>query len=335
MGVKCLRYIGKIIVAGVIAIFVLSGFSYVYSFSGVHVYNETRATDYKWMSRQYKATMTEGFSWMRMDADGFNNVEVPEKEQINILLMGSSHIEAVNVKPSENIGYLLNEKIPDKYTYNIGMSGHTIYTCVQNLENALKEYAPTEYVIIETDTIHMDTDSMQAVISGNYPEIPSYDSGGVYLIQKNIPVIKALYKQMDAWISQDISNDITENVESAAVVQNDGLTSSFLHKIAQISSKYGVKPVLIYHPVVTIDAKGDAVVPDEKDSRNSFANLCEDENIIFVDMTEDFVSLYEEQHILAHGFVNTAVGSGHLNRYGHASIAKRLSEVIEERADGN
>ena len=73
----------------------------------------------------------------------------------------------------------------------------------------------------------------------------------------------------------------------------------------------------------------------ESDFRMSFAELCADENIIFIDMTEEFVSLYEEQHILAHGFVNTTVGRGHLNRYGHASIAKRLAEVIEEGNDGN
>ena len=70
-------------------------------------------------------------------------------------------------------------------------------------------------------------------------------------------------------------------------------------------------------------------MPDADDYRACFARMCADEGIIFVDMTDDFVSLYEEQHILAHGFVNTGVGVGHLNRYGHEMIAKRLAQIIE------
>lgn len=320
--------IGKIIVASVISIILLSAFSYVYSFSGVHLYNESGATDYKWSPYQYKANMTEGFSWLRMDEDGFNN-ETTIVEEVNILLLGSSHMEAVNVEPNENVGYLLNEMMPDKYTYNIGMSGHTIYTCVQNLENALKEYEPTEYVIIETDTIHLDTESVETVISNSYPEIPSYDSGWLYLIQKNIPVIKQIYKQLDAWRSQDAGTDGVISVDESGSASNDELTRSFLHKIMAVATERDVKPVLMYHPAVMIGAGGDVVIPDEKEYRDCFADFCADEGIVFVDMTDDFVSLYKEKHVLAHGFVNTGVGVGHLNRYGHEVIAERLAQVIE------
>lgn len=174
---KYLKYIGKVIIAGILALILLSVFSYVYSFSGLHVYNESGATDCKWMPHQYKSNMTERFSWLRMDANGFNNVSAHMENGIDILLMGSSHMEAVNIDPNENTGYLLKEMLPDKVTYNIGISGHTIYTCVQNLRDALNEYDPSDYVIIETNTIYMDEESVNAVISDTYPEIPSYDSG--------------------------------------------------------------------------------------------------------------------------------------------------------------
>lgn len=49
-----------------------------------------------------------------------------------------------------------------------------------------------------------------------------------------------------------------------------------------------------------------------------------------MDMTDEFKALYEEKHILAHGFVNTAVGRGHLNKYGHRVIAQTLAEKIKE-----
>jgi hypothetical protein len=43
--------------------------------------------------------MTEGFSWLKMDDSGFNNVAFDDvgSEQPDILLMGSSHMEAVQV----------------------------------------------------------------------------------------------------------------------------------------------------------------------------------------------------------------------------------------------
>lgn len=60
-----------------------------------------------------------------------------------------------------------------------------------------------------------------------------------------------------------------------------------------------------------------------------FASTCEDLGIVFVDMTDSFKDLYATEHQLAHGFINTAVGSGHLNKYGHRVIAEKLAEVIQ------
>lgn len=325
---KYLKYIGKVIIAGILALILLSVFSYVYSFSGLHVYNESGATDYKWMPHQYKSNMTEGFSWLRMDANGFNNASAHMDNDIDILLMGGSHMEAVNVAPNENTGYLLNEMLPDKVTYNIGMSGHTIYTCVQNLRDALNEYDPSDYVIIETNTIHMDEESVNAVISDMYPEIPSYDSGWIYAIQKNMPIVKSLYKQIDIWRSQGTAGAV--NIADIEQEDNSEPARTLLHEVSSTANDKTVTPVIIYHPTVSVDEDGSVAVPDADDYRDCFARMCADEGIIFVDMTDDFVSLYEEQHILAHGFVNTRAGVGHLNRYGHEAAAKVLADTIME-----
>lgn len=50
--------------------------------------------------------MLEGMAWFRMDDNGFNNVDA-EDGDLDILLMGSSHMEAVQVDPTENTAYLL------------------------------------------------------------------------------------------------------------------------------------------------------------------------------------------------------------------------------------
>ncbi len=56
-------------------------------------------------------------------------------------------------------------------------------------------------------------------------------------------------------------------------------------------------------------------------------------DIIFVDTISAFESLYKEKHILAHGFTNTAVGSGHLNEYGHKLVAEVVAKMIKEHSN--
>lgn len=63
---------------------------------------------------------------------------------------------------------------------------------------------------------------------------------------------------------------------------------------------------------------------------NLFHKICNKNGIIFIDETNAFEKLYTEKHILAHGFVNTSVGSGHLNKYGHQVIADSLEHIIRE-----
>jgi hypothetical protein len=89
----------QLLLAGAVSLAILSIFTLLYNFSGIHIENPSGATDYKWQSGQRKATMTEGFSWLKMDDSGFNNVAFDDvgSEQPDILLMGSSHMEAVQV----------------------------------------------------------------------------------------------------------------------------------------------------------------------------------------------------------------------------------------------
>ncbi len=86
--------------------------------------------------------------------------------------------------------------------------------------------------------------------------------------------------------------------------------------------------MIVYHPLTEIDQHGDMINTTDENALNEFEKACKDIGIIFVDMTSDFEELYEEKHILAHGFINTAVGDGHLNKYGHKAIAERLTTII-------
>ncbi len=138
----------------------------------------------------------EGFAWFNFDKSGFNNSYHIKKDKIDILLVGSSHLEAIQMKTNENIGYLLNNLLPNYYFYNIGMSGHFLPTNVNYLSRAYNYYKPTNAIIIELSDI-------TSVINGNIKRRTPNDKGIKYYIKNYTPVIKTLGKkivnQIDIW----------------------------------------------------------------------------------------------------------------------------------------
>lgn len=316
---KSLIHILQIFVAGIISLLVLNIFVFFTGYSGIHVTSKTGATDYTWLSNMLRTNMEEGFSTFHFDKYGFNNV-VSDDHDVDILLMGSSHMEAVQVQQSENTGALLNRLLPDEKVYNIGISGHNIYTSVKNMKAAVDYYQPSKYVLLETDQVQLDDEKMDAVLDGKYPKIPSYSSGLFYQSQKYFPVIKTLYKKITDWRSADAlerKSEITE--KSKADV------TEFLKKAAADAGN--PKLIIMYHPMVELN--NDGTINVENEGVDAFREACDKNGIIFVDMSEDFEAMYFKDHQLPYGFVNTAVGTGHLNKYGHEVIAQRLAETIQ------
>ncbi len=339
MMIKMIKKTIQIICSSLFAIVMLSFFVVFYSFSGIHIDNVPFGTDYKWEEHQLKSTMTEGFSFFCVDKNGFNNViSFDDDSNIDILLMGSSQMEAVNVGKHDNTGYLLDKMLPEQRVYNIGISGHQLYNCVNNLSSALSYYRPTEYVVIVTDSVNMDTTLMRQVLDGDYPHIPSYDSGIVYFVQKWIPAVKNLYKNIEDWMAmspvvwnkglQTVFN--SEDGDDDCYEDNyDTVLISFLEMVSDVSKKNNVKPIIVYQSPVELDEEGMIIKTANPDVQR-FEKACRSKDIAFIDMTTAFSELYEKEHRLPHGFANTAVGVGHLNKYGHRMIAGEITKYVAQ-----
>lgn len=327
---KFICWCGKAIVAGVFALAILTIFCMFYAYDGIHITSETGATDYVWESGQIKATMREGNSWLRMDSYGYNNIE-DNSESPNILLMGSSNIEGTQVKQKENAGALLNEWLPEFTTYNIGMSGHTLYRCLDNLDNAIQTYEPQDVVVVVTDSIDMSVDQMQEVIDGKATPIPSYDSGIIYMLQK-IPSIKAIYKQITDWLSLQIAAEVTSDSDSSEASEEsyDEVLSEFLAQAAELTKKEDLTLMIVYQPSQQLQKDGTVIYLHEDEKVQKFMQECDKQDIVFIDLTENFDKLFEEEYILTHGFNNSAVGCGHLNKYGHKVAAEAIVSKIQE-----
>lgn len=246
-------------------------------------------------------------------------------------------MEGYNVASDKNTGYIMNELLPEYYTYNIGTSGHTIYSCANNIRAAVREYDPDEFVVIETDRIDLNIEDMQRVVLKNYPHIKSYDSGLVYLIQQYVPFVKNIYKQLVEWWSADDSK-ISYQEKSKDKVSSISSEKDYEKCLDQflnfIRSETGnCKVVIVYQSPTELNPDGSLKKPVESEDLMLFSQICEKNDITFVDTVSAFDSLYTENHILAHGFTNTAVGSGHLNAYGHKLVAEVVTKTIKEHSD--
>lgn len=327
-----LKYLIKLIAAGSLAFIFLTLFCMVYSNSPIHFPNDSGATDYKWTSNAFHSQCTEGISYGRTNNEGFmNNFDYQKGMNINILIMGSSHMEGFNVSQYENTAAMLDSLLEDKIVYNIGTSGHDFLTCCSNFNAAMEYYKPKEYVVIETSRLDFTVDELISVLNGTIPEISDHSTGLIGFLSRN-PFLRFTYHQLKGFMnaSNAESNDISSNAQFQTV-DNSLYLDNVLSYLSDIASKNETKIIIVYHPTTQIYPNGDLKFPDDTIERTKFIDLCNKNEIVFLDMTERFQYEYDTNHILPHGFCNSSVGSGHINKYGHEMIASELYNIIENR----
>lgn len=327
------------LVAGIISIMLSSLFVLIYNYSGTHITNPSGSTDYKWQANQYKVTWNEGINYMRMDENGFNNLSSDTKN-IDILLMGGSHMEAVQFGTEYNAGSLLNEYLADYKTYNIGMSGHQLMICLNNLQAALNEFSPSEYLVIQTSSLDVSVDDIQAVYDGTLEDIPSYDSGIIYQLQR-IPVLKVIYKQLTDKLSIDRASqksvddegetDGTEN-NGVDIKEKSEIMAKVFNVKAEMCSENDIKLIVAYTPPVEVNESGELKRSDDEKWVETVKEIAKNSGITLIDCYEAFESEYDATYALPFGFNNSTMGKGHMNKIGHRIVAQQIADVIKREA---
>jgi len=319
----------KIIVAGIVAIIVLSFIFTFYNLMPVHISNQNKNTDYIWTPNSHWIRMTEGISHGKFDANGFNNISVIEEP--DIIILGSSHIEAVNVNQEMNTAYLLGEYLNGKYSvYNMGISGHHFAKVCQYLPTnlALNDKVP-KAVIIETSTVYVDDETVKRIISGSVEFTKSYNKGLISTLQK-VPYLRNLYQQIEGGLLKvfmpENKPEINDEKKDKAYISEEAYDKLFTY-IEEQKNRYNSNIIIFYHPMETINEDG-SISFENDESLHMFEKYADKHNINFIDMTEPFIKMYNEKNLLPHGFITGRIGEGHLNKYGHYAIAESLYDEI-------
>lgn len=325
-----MKIILKLILAATISVSLLSFFSYFYYNLPIHYTSTTGSTDYVWEENKFYSRGTEGFSIGKTDKNGFNNLNVPEK--IDILFMGSSQIEGFNVAQENNAVAVLNNLLTDEKltAYNIGVSGHTLSTCLSNLENAINEFTPNKYIIIETQSF-MSQDELNMLSNGSIIEIPSVNDGIIAKLQK-IDYLRLLYSQFKSYVASRKNTTPIKNTKTD-MEQYKVVLNQIFANVNKHAEEAQCQLIIFMDDALKRTEKGVELTRNDSEYYKIYEECCENNNIIFVDMYEHFARLYTSENKLPHGFFNTKVGTGHLNKYGHETIANVLYKIIREKEE--
>lgn len=350
-----IREVAVILLSGMLALLLLSVFCCFYNYSGIHRDNPELFTDYIWGENQWKVMGSEGYAAFKMDRNGFNNApQYVYDKDMDLLVMGDSYMEALNVPQDKNMTYLLNEK--GIKTYNIGVSAHVIYNCVQNVKAASDRFNP-DHILIYTDSVSLKAEDMLAVLNQVYDRIPSHTHGPMYYLQK-IPALKPIRNNLHLWRyrghpdleKKDVPlNPAINNIPGIGSIPGletkpgtnelevprgvyDQILTAFL-TIAKESTDSDI--TILFGPLYELDNRGlviDTAGEDEDEyeaNYDSFVRVCEELGIQFIDANDAFQTAFYRDHVVPYGFSNTILGEGHLNQYGHAVLADLVAQSIQ------
>ena len=324
-----IRGLIKIICAGVVAVAILSVIMCFYYLMPLHHENKNGNTDYIWTPNSIWLKCTEGISWGRFDSAGYNNPEVISNP--DIIILGSSHVESLNVLYKDSLCGQLSDLIEDRYSiYNMGISGHNFYKVCQYLPDNLDMYdVPPKIVIIEVDNLALNEENVMKVFNHEVKHTPSNDTGFIAMMQR-VPFFRCLYLQIDSGLlnlflpSITIENYNNDGNLSLQKKNIDEVAYDKLFKyLSELESEYGTQIIIFNHPTGQVNADGNISFSDD-DALILFNQYAEKYDIDFIDMTSSFEDMYYNNHQLSHGFVTGRIGEGHLNANGHAAIAKEL-----------
>lgn len=255
--------------------------------------------------------------------------------KIDILIMGSSQMQAREVDIRQSTASMLNALLEDETVYNIGIAEHVFQICARNLRAALNKYRPAKYVVLVTQTVSFSDDEMAFATSTDAVRIKSFDnnSGIKGLLRRNqyLRLINqqiVMYKRLQAGDVEEVED--FESFSDLNTGNNESLLTEMLQKISALAEEYGVRPIIAYHPSINIAADGTISFEDDPYTVAQFKRSCDDSGILFLNMSDRFKEEYENTYILPYGFSNTPVCQGHLNKYGHAMIADELYNLISE-----
>ncbi len=274
----------------------------------------------------------EGFSISRVDDNGYMNPQKRLAEKY-VLMMGSSHTQGKEIAPEKKYSMLVNEYLADDdllHTYNIACDGSNLTTHIKYFKAAMEAFPKAEVVTIEISSSDFSAEKIRESLI--QPEYNSEDSAirfGTLSFKERTTVAIKDYVPMVTRIKEIISTSKKSNKTSDLQIDLNEYSVAIDEALSTIRSETNARIVFLYHPTMNLQHDG-SVSLNYGETWDIFKASCEKNGIDVIDSGSDFYEYYYRKRELPYGFMNTSLGTGHLNDIGHKIIADEIIEYLEE-----
>ena len=337
---KIAKGIGLFCLSVILAFAGLTLFCALYYHLPARMEDPDGVTDFRWAGHAFYSRGTEGFAAGRTNNEGYiNDSDYVPGDAVDVLVIGSSHMEALQVPMRETTTAILSERLPDLSIYNVGLSNHDFLTCIRHLPAALEKYHPARFTIIETVNLIFSDYEFESALRTNGESEEGKRSILYELVQKN-HYLRLLYSQMESYRkakagAQGDNADQISDSPDAEPKNSAEAVNRFLSRLHDLSEQAGTKVIIAYHPKASINADGSLQVWSDVSTMRQFDELCRQNGIGFLDLSGRIQEEYRMRHILPYGFINSAVGNGHFNVDGHRMFAEELIRTMNEMEEAD
>ena len=335
---KTVLFFCKLAVSGILALIVLSLFAMVYYNPPLAEPQPDKYTNSKFVSGAYWTDMTEGIGYGKTNDLGYNDADNFDPAAPVIAVIGSSHTEALQVPQSKNYTEQLQQLLraqeePEINCLNLGKSGHFLNISASNFGYFAEAFQNVDLkcAVIEIANLNYTPAELDKMLAGEYHS-DLQARGTLYTLAQRIPYLRLLYKQFQD-SRQGGGTAVAEPVPFDEQGYDAGV-DQVMKKLSGIAAEKDFPLVILYHDSVAVQ-NGAAYRKDDPRHVAIFKDRCEQNGILFVDVTDRFVEHFNETRELPYGFSNTTIGSGHLNELGHRIIAEELYGHITKLTEGN
>ena len=267
----------------------------------------------------------EGHGAYTNDAFGLNNDPLPETLPARrMLVLGDSFVEAKHVSREENFVARLHA-YPDVLAYNAGYSGADPRSFPVLAGRLLPYIKPTRMVLCVNadDFSALTTDALPAYepptgIKAWLQPIFAHSALATHLNWKYKPVFQAWWQK---WTQPRNSKQHHEALGDEHTTH----AAHWAHILRKLAD-YHVPMLLVALPKIHYEAGTAVAVADER--LETMIRVAESQKLAVLRLEEVFIQDFRQSGQVAFGFMNSHLGTGHLNAHGHALVAQALVKAL-------
>ena len=328
------------IMAVIVAAIICNTFLFVYHRPTGWIDRDKGATNSIWDPGTWIVWGTEGRSIRQVDRNGYLNEDKELSEDGYVLVVGTSHTQGKEVGKGKRYTDILNEymmRSTEKLeVYNCSQDSYYFPKVAKGFVAINEEFKDAKSIIIEMGSVEWKVSELENALSQR--EYDFMQNGSV--IKDVLPKSKLISLKIKEWFPiysnikvqfENKRNAETDNVADT-ISENESDYEKAVDRVLNLMcTEFDGQLIIMYHPSVQITENGMQIKYEDK--LKEFENLCKDNDIIFVDMSEEFIDAYKSEYSVPYGFNNTTMGNGHLNVKGHKIIADKLYDVLKENVN--